>query len=519
VLAVVGWRGGDASNGLWLSTNSGASFAKVTPTGFAPQANIGRTSLAASASAIYAVVQDAVLFNAGSGTDGLNGVYKSVAGPSGPWTKVATGSGLKDSNSALACYGINPGLQAWYNQYIVVDPTNANHVVLGLEEIYDSANGGTTWKSIGRYSDACGGATPTTHPDQHAGAFGVSGGVATLFAGNDGGVWSQVGPTLDNSHWVDLNTNLSLTQPYYVAASAGPTPTIIAGTQDNGTVMSTGSSIWPMTRGGDGGDVAIDPATPAKQYEEYVYLAMTKTSDGGKHWASIAPPDANNSTTARFIAPFDLDPTDNTHLVALGRHVWESHNASTTTSWTNVFDNGSGHLGTALDVRGSTIYEGWCGPCNPTTLDNPSPFASGLATNQGGSWHTVTATGLPNRYVSGVLADPTNSAHVWVAMSGFSRKWIPSAGLGHVFESTDGGATFTDISSNLPDAPANDFVLSQGKLVVATDVGVFKRAANGSWGKFGTGMPIVSVLDLAAVPGTTAIVAATHGRGMWQLTP
>src|SRR5712691_6300850 len=184
-----------------------------------------------------------------------------------------------------------------------------------------------------------------------------------------------------------------------------------------------------MVRGGDGAGVAIDPSTPTHAYEEYVYLAMTKTSDGAAHWTSIAPPDANSSLTARFVAPFELDPTDNNHLVALGRHVWESHNGINTTSWTNVFDNGAGHLGTALDVRGTTTYEGWCGPCNPTTLDNPSPFARGLATNQGGTWHTVTATGLPNRYLSGVLVDPSNPSHVWVAMSGFSRRWIPSAGL------------------------------------------------------------------------------------------
>jgi hypothetical protein len=211
VLAAVGWRGGDASNGLWLSTDSGATFTKQTPSGFAAQANIGRMSLALAGGAEYAVVQDAVLFNSGSATDGLNGVYKSTAGPSGPWTRVATGTGLRDSNSQIsACFGENPGVQSWYDQYVTVDPTNANHVVLGLEEIYDSTNGGSTWHTIGRYSDLCSGGSATTHPDQHAAAFAVSGGIPTIFVGNDGGVWKQSGTTLSNSNWVDLNTNLSL---------------------------------------------------------------------------------------------------------------------------------------------------------------------------------------------------------------------------------------------------------------------------------------------------------------------
>ena len=520
VLAAVGWRGGDTSNGLWLSVDSGATFNKVAPTGFAPQANIGRTSLALTATAEYAVVQDAALYNSGSATDGLNGVYRSLGGPAGPWTKIATGTGLRDANSQISsCYGENPGVQSWYNQYLTVDPSNSNHVVLGLEEIYDSTDGGTSWHSIGRYSDYCAGATATTHPDQHAAAFAVVGGVPTIYVGNDGGVWKQTGPGLSNSNWVNLNTNLSLTQPYYAAASAGPNPVIVAGTQDNGTVQYSGSSTWAMTRGGDGGGVAIEPATPTHSYEEYVYLLMTKTSDGGQHWSGVAPPDAGNGNTARFIAPFMLDPTDKNHLVALGQHVWESHSGIATTSWSNAFDNGTGHLGTALDVQGTTTYEGWCGPCNPNTLDNPSPFARGLATNQGGVWHSVTATGLPNRYVSGILIDPADPTHVYVALSGFSRRWIPGGGLGHVFESTNAGSTFTDISSNLPDAPANDLVLSKGKLVVATDVGVFKRTATGSWGRFGTAMPTLSVLDLSIVPGGSEIVAATHGRGVWTLTP
>jgi photosystem II stability/assembly factor-like uncharacterized protein len=518
VLAAVGWRGGDTSNGLWLSTDSGATFAKVAPSGFAAQANIGRMSLAVTPTAEYAVVQDAVLFNNGSATDGLNGVYRSTAGPAGPWTRIATGTSLLDGNSQVSyCFGEHAGVQAWYDQYLAVDPTNKNHLVLGLEEIYDSADGGTTWHTIGRYADNCSGGSLTTHPDQHAAAFGVAGGVPTLYVGNDGGVWKQTGATLSNSNWVDLNAGLSILQPYYVAASAGPNPTIIAGTQDNGTVLGTpASQTWNGIKGGDGGAVAIVPNTPTSMYEEYTYLSMYRSTNGGSSWTNVRPPDGGNGNAARFIAPFMLDPTDPNHLVALGQHVWEDHNG-TNVSWTQSYDNGSGHVGTALDVRGSTIYEGWCGPCNPSALTSDSPFARGLATNAGGTWHAVAAAGLPNRYVSGILIDPANSNHVYVAMSGFSRRWIPGGGLGHVFESTDGGASFTDISGNLPDAPANDLVLSRGKLVVATDVGVYRRTPTGSWAKFGTGMPVLSVLDLTVVPGTNTILAASHGRGIWSL--
>jgi hypothetical protein len=514
VLAAVGYYRGNAGNGLWLSTDSGQTFSRLSPSGFAPQGNIGRTTFALTKKAEYAVVQDAPLLNAGSGTDGLNGVYRSTSGPNGPWTRVATGTSLIDSNSQISsCYGEHPGVQSWYDQYVAIDPTDPDHVVLGLEEIYQTADGGTTWHTIGRYSDFCGASGSTTHPDQHAGAFAVSGGVPTFYAANDGGVWKQSGTAFTNDGWTDLSSTLSITQPYDVAASAAPNPVYIAGTQDNGTVSAAaGTKTWTEIHGGDGADVAIAPDNPATMYAEYPYGDMYVSTNSGTSWAHIAPPDSER----RFVAPFELDPTDATHLVALGRHVWESHNAPTS-FWSSVYDNGAGHDGTALAVQGSTIYEGWCGPCNPSALNTENGFVRGLATNQGGSWHAVTATGLPNRYITGLLVDPANSAHVYVTVSGFSSRWIPTASQGHVFESTDGGASFTDISGNLPDAPANDLVLSRNHVVVATDVGVFEQFATGTWRKLGTGMPKASVLDLVVVPNSHRILAATHGLGVWSL--
>jgi hypothetical protein len=42
-------------------------------------------------------------------------------------------------------------------------------------------------------------------------------------------------------------------------------------------------------------------------------------------------------------------------------------------------------------------------------------------------------------------------------------------GVGHVFETTTGGTSWTDVSGNLPDAPMDDIVFEGGKLVVASD--------------------------------------------------
>ena len=90
-------------------------------------------------------------------------------------------------------------------------------------------------------------------------------------------------------------------------------------------------------------------------------------------------------------------------------------------------------------------------------------------------------------------------------------------GVGHVFQTTTGGANWTDVSGNLPDAPMNDILFENGKLVVAPDIGVFTSSDNGSsWSKLGMNLPNVVVDQLTIDPNGT-IVAATHGRGIWTI--
>jgi hypothetical protein len=208
-----------------------------------------------------------------------------------------------------------------------------------------------------------------------------------------------------------------------------------------------------------------------------------------------------------------------------GEFVWVSHAGWGTSctdsscSWSNVFDMGAGHAVTALSSAngGKIIYAAWvAGGGNP----GPS-FASGIATNYGGSWHQVSTAGLPNRYIAGVTVDPSNPAHAYAVFNGYSRRWVPGGGVGHVFETLDGGATWTNISGNLPDVASDALVLAHGQLALATDAGVYTAAegqgASTSWSVLGTGLPNASVNDVTVGPNGY-IYAATHGRGIWRLS-
>ena len=102
-----------------------------------------------------------------------------------------------------------------------------------------------------------------------------------------------------------------------------------------------------------------------------------------------------------------------------------------------------------------------------------------------------------------------------------------------MYRSTDAGAHWSNISSNLPNAPANSVVVDPNDantVYVAMDTGVYVTtqvanctAAN-CWSVYGTALPNAPVVQLAAAAGMPTgdgrsgeLRAATYGRGIWQI--
>lgn len=89
--------------------------------------------------------------------------------------------------------------------------------------------------------------------------------------------------------------------------------------------------------------------------------------------------------------------------------------------------------------------------------------------NLGGVWTQVTDPDVPSTWVTRVVVDPLNAAVGYATFSGFRS----GASLPYILKTTDGGATWTSISGDLPQAPGNDIVVVGLTLYVGTDVGVF----------------------------------------------
>ena len=114
---------------------------------------------------------------------------------------------------------------------------------------------------------------------------------------------------------------------------------------------------------------------------------------------------------------------------------------------------------------------------------------------------------------------------------GFSTPSFPTS---HVWQTTNGGFSWTDFTANLPDAPANAVLVdpgsvpSNGTLYVGTDVGIFSSStAAPNWTEVGPApnsgqagyLPNVAVTALGMFiddAGNKWLRASTYGRGVWQ---
>jgi uncharacterized protein (TIGR03437 family) len=417
----------------------------------------------------------------------LSGFYKSTDGGKS-WTQIGGNAYCQN--------------QCWYNNALAVSPADPNLLVGGGVRLMKSTDGGNTWSAA---------AGPGLHVDQHAIAFTPDG--ASVFVGNDGGVWTSKAQT-PAFNWVNLNTSLALTQFYPgFSVEAGNPAIAFGGTQDN-AALAYADGKWQKVGCGDGSATAIDPVNTQNVYIACAALkpgqgAIQKSVSGGLAGSYQA---SDNGISAAEGIPFlpylAIDPSHPQNLYFTGnQHIYQTTNGGML--WAAISpDVTAGVLWPcAIAVAPSdsdTVYSGSCDGVVEVTHDALSGTSS--------SWSNISA-GLPGTAVTHITVDPGSAQHAYVTLSGFES--------GHVLVTQDGGHTWSDITGNLPDISANDLVIDPdlpGTLYVATDLGVFWTNTSGKvWSEIGAGLPQAAVLSLAFEHGSRTLRAATHGRSVWDL--
>ncbi|HTY10003.1 MAG TPA: T9SS type A sorting domain-containing protein [Bacteroidota bacterium] len=494
---------GSTLGGIYRTTNGGTNWSLVASN--LPTSNYGRIALAQNpdtANIVFAVFES--LDESSSGDGGLKGIYKSTdAGAT--WNQLGTPPKINSTSGRSYL-----STQGWYDNVIAVDPNNTSNIYVAGVDMMKSTNGGATWSQLTFWNSYYG--TPVVHADHHAIVFDKSHS-GTIYDGDDGGIYKT---TNSGGAWTDINNGLEITQ-FYGGATYRSGSTYYGGAQDNGHMKYGGSGTsWTEVYGGDGGYAAQDQTNSSVAYEEYVYLSISKTTDGGGTWNSCVSglSDANSSSKCLFIAPFALDGQNSAVLIAGSNCVWVTSNSAG--SWTqssNVLS--SGYEVSAVTIAGSSAnYLGFAGTTDGrvfkcTSLD-PS---SGIDT-----WTEITPSGNNGGFVRRIVVDTNNTNQLYVTYGGYNTSGTLASR--HVWSSTNQGSTWTDISGNLPNVPVHSLVInpvSSTTLYVGTETGVYSTTNGGStWSSFNSGMAsYVPTDELVLQKSTNTLFAFTHGRSAW----
>jgi hypothetical protein len=484
----------DSANGVYRSINSGTTWSLLTnvPSGSA----IGRIALAVAPSASTSLQHALYVAEATANNQFGQSVLSEMLVSNNADAVTPTFTNLTNTPN----FGGSGG-QAWYDWVIAVDPSNANNVYAAGALNYNNntlhvirtTDGGANWIDI----TTAGGVEP--HTDSHAMAFDSSN---RLLLGNDGGIW-RFDPSGAGS-WTNLNGNLNTIQFTGIDLHPTSTQTVIGGSQDNGTELTTGSANWNHTDGGDGGFVQISKTAPSVMYHTFTGPTFRVSTDGGNSWTSQDPP-FNNAALFNFYSPIFADSSNGNRVFMGGDALYESTNAGV--NWTaHTSPSANAIDAIAVSPGGNTIY-----------IATGGTFASSsqtwLSINDGTSWtqHSLPVSGRVNELDIDPNDGTGNTAIAVINTFDGSN--------GQIFRTTDGGVTWSNITGNAPQIPTWSAKIDTDAcrtLYVSNETGVYSaRSPYTTWAPVGTGLPHAQGVQLQLNLSLHELGLATHGRGAW----
>jgi photosystem II stability/assembly factor-like uncharacterized protein len=405
--------------------------------------------------------------------------------------------------------------QGWYDNTIVVHPTDENKMYVGGVNLYTITMISPTQRTIASISAG------SVHVDHHnLMIIPRTGGGFRILNSNDGGI----GVSGDSSSgWTKPTDGLNTTQFYGVDKKPGASA-YIGGMQDNGTWRSpenaTAASRWVSQIGGDGYQTSWHFNDPSKLIGGSQYNGIRRSTNGGQTWTSATSGLTETaSTNAPFITKIAKTFMDPDLLFAVGASgVFRSTNFGANWTLSAIPAGDWGAISSFHDVRISRA--------------NPNIVWGGARMDVSGKIHVSTDRGVTFQPtplysvttmggISGIATHPIESSTAYVLFSFAQKpKVLRTTNLGQTWEDISGFGPNPISSNGFPDVAVYDLIVfphTPDTIWVGTEIGLFESTNNGTnWHYANNGFPAASIWMMTNVEDE--VVAATHGRGIWSVS-
>jgi hypothetical protein len=381
------------------------------------------------------------------------------------------------------------------------NPYDKNRLYLGGTAFWRSTNGGVTFTKVSDYNTS----SNSAHADHHGFAV-LPGNKDIVFTLNDGGIYRST-KNAEKGSWTFIGKGIANVEFYDFTSAYTNASLMIGGTQDNGTIKTTGNLDWKSIRGGDGATVDIDRQNASIMYGMGQYApSIDRSTNGGEDWSDMAAglPAGNDC----FNLKWHLHPTNGNILLASCNGLWRITNPAAGT-WQTIFTPQTGNVLCSAVMREGDVYL--------------------AGASDGKLYAGVGGTNFQQAFLGSAMAitdienDPELASVVYVAYRGNTTR--------RIFRLVKNGAqpiSFqnTDITANLPVNLAVQCLavdrMHPFTLFAGTNKGVYKGVStnNGQtwqWSAYMQGFAVADVRDLEVHPTTGILRACTFGRGIHEV--
>ena len=501
--------GGGPESAVYRSFDGGATWTK-SMSGL-PSVDIGGMGIAVSPAdhnVVYLIVEAA---------EDKGGFFRSTdRGAS--WTK------MSDHHSS----------GQYYNE-IYCDPLDVDRVYSMETYSKYTDDGGKTWHNLGRDGRHVDDHALWIDPDdtRHL-LIGGDGGVYETF---DAGASWLFKTNLPVTQFYRVNVDNDF--PFYNVYGGTQDNNTLMGPSQNTSSAGVSSEEWKAIRGGDGFWVGIDNEYPNLIYCEAQYGNSTRYDRATGESVDIKPRPRQGEDTYKWNwnAPLVVSKHVNGRIYAMANKVfrsddrgdrWEVISDDLTSgtdrnSWPVMgyfwsYDAVVKDVSTSLFGTGVSFCES---PLDPDLLYAGTDDGVLSVTEDGGAtWKKIMQfEGVPEyTYISDIMADKFDANVVYVSFDNRKRDDFRP----YVLKSTDRGSSWSSLAAGLPEDETVHTLeqdpQQQSLLFAGTEFGAYFSTNGGAtWDELSSGIPAIAVRDMVIQERENDLVVATFGRGFYIL--